>query len=561
LKNLRLRSWGALIAGVMLIALALVLAACGSSSSSSSSSATSAGTPKPGGTYNFPLQAEPVNIEPLNAQESEGVQVAHEIFWGLVRYQKQPDGSVGIVPAGALSWTVNSNATVFTFKLNPAVTFGPPVNRAVTAADYVYSWNRATNPANASVVSYILSPIVGSDNSGYAKNGLTGVKALDTDTLQVTLRYPFAEFPMTLGHTVAAPVPKEYIQAHGKTLAAQNQYFDNHPVGDGPYMLQSWVHNSKIILVKNPTFWDKSNQPYIDTINMPIYQGESGSSTEWLDFQSGKLDYSMVPPGSVASSQKAANASGGKWTAKKYPSLAVYFVGINQKSPVVGGASKLPLRQALYYSTNAQAIINVVNEGVGLPATGYVPLGIPGYVPNQSPYSYDVAKAQALMKQIGTVPTLTYWYNTDPGHEKIAEALQAGWQAVGVKMNLQNYEWGTFLSKLQGGTQQLFRMGWIADYPSMDDFLYPLFQSQQARTGSYTFYDNPKFDALLQQARSTLDDTQRHQLYAQAEKMALTDIPAIPLYYYQDYRVTNNRIGGFDFNAMGFCDMWKLWVK
>lgn len=291
---------------------------------------------------------------------------------------------------------------------------------------------------------------------------------------------------------------------------------------------------------------------------MPIYLSPN---TEWLDFQKGVIDYSVVPPGDVASAQKAADTSGGKWTAKKYPSLSVYFVGINQKSPVVGGAKNLPLRQALYYSTDAQAIINVINEGVDVPATGYVPVGIPGYVPNQSPYGYDVAKAQALMKQIGTVPTLSYWFNTDPGHQKIAEALQAGWQAIGIKMTLQNFAWATFLAKLQGGTQELFRMGWVADYPSMDDFLYPLFQSQQARTGSYTFYDNPKFDALLQQARSTLDATQRHALYAQAEKMALTDIPAIPLYYYREFRVTNNRIGGFNLNPMYFTDMWRVWVK
>ena len=108
---------------------------------------------------------------------------------------------------------------------------------------------------------------------------------------------------------------------------------------------------------------------------------------------------------------------------------------------------------------------------------------------------------------------------------------------------------------------QLFRMGWLADYPSMDNFLYPLFQSAQARTGSYTFYSNKQVDDLLQQARSTADATQRYNLYAQAEKLILTDMPAVPLYFYRDFRVTNNRIGGFYHNPMGFTDMWKLWVK
>ena len=557
MKHLRMRSRGALIAAVLLVALALVLAACGSSSSSSGGSA-SGGTPKPGGTYQFALQAEPVNIEPLNAQESEGIQVAHQIFWGLVRYEAKPDGSIGIVPCGAKSWDVSSDATTFTFHLNPAMKFGPPVNRQVTAQDYVYSWNRATTPSNGSVVSYILSPILGSDDSGYAKNGLTGVKAIDDMTLQVKLRYPFAEFPVTLGHTVAAAVPKEYIQAHGSTAAKQNEYFDNHPVGTGPYMLQQWVHNQKVVLVKNPNFWDPKTAGYLDTLNMTIY---NNPNTEWLDFQKGILDYTMVPPGQVTAAENNANVKSGNWTAKKYPNLGVYFVGINQKSPVVGGPNNLALRQALYESADTQAIINVINEGVPLPATGYIPVGISGYVPNQSPYHYDVNAAKALMAKVGTVPTLSYWYNTDPGHQKIGEALQAGWKSIGVNIKLQNYEWGTLLSKLQQAQQQLFRMGWLADYPSMDNFLFPLFQSQQARTGSYTFYNNPKFDALLQQARSTLDENQRHALYAQAEKMALTDIPAIPLYDYRDFRVTNNRIANFSHNALGLDDMWTYWQK
>jgi len=557
LKHLRMRSRGALIAAVVLVALALVLAACGSSSSSSGGTSTSS-TPTNGGTYNYALQAEPVNIEPLNAQESEGIQVAHQIFWGLVRYQAKSDGSIEIVPCGAKSWDVSSDATTYTFHLNPDMKFGPPVNRQVTAQDYVYSWNRATTPSNGSVVSYILSPIVGSDDSGYAKNGLTGVKALDDMTLQVKLRYPFAEFPMTLGHTVAAAVPKEYIQSLGSTATKQNQAFDNKPVGTGPYMLQKWVHNQKVVLVKNPNFWDPALAAHIDTINMPIYENPN---TEWLDFQKGLIDYTVVPPGQVATAQQKADSSSGKWTAKKYTILAVYFVGINQRDKVVGGAANLKLRQALYESANTQAIINVINEGVPLPATGYVPVGIDGYVPNQSPYHYDLAGAKQLITQIGKVPTLTYWYNTDPGHQKIGEALQAGWKSIDVNITLQNYEWGTLLSKLQQAQQQLFRMGWSADYPSMDNFLFPLFQSQQARTGSYTFYDNPKFDALIQQARSTLDANQRHALYAQAEKMALTDIPAIPLYDYREFRVTNNRVANYDHNALAFTDMWTLWVK
>ena len=114
--------------------------------------------------------------------------------------------------------------------------------------------------------------------------------------------------------------------------------------------------------------------------------------------------------------------------------------------------------------------------------------------------------------------------------------LQAGWQKAGIDVKLTNFEWGTFLDKLakgnEGSGSQLFRMGWSADYPSMDNFLYPLFQSAMSNT-MYTFYSNTQVDDLIEQARQTIDTAQRQNLYAQAEKMILTDMPAIPLYFYR----------------------------
>ena len=222
------------------------------------------------------------------------------------------------------------------------------------------------------------------------------------------------------------------------------------------------------------------------------------------------------------------------------------------------------LRQAISMSTDAQNVINIVNEGVSLPAGGYVPEGIPGYKAEQNPYAYNPEEAKTMVDGMGGAPTLAYWYNTDEGHQKIAEVLQAGWQQAGIDVKLSNFEWGTFLDKLSKGNKgsgsQLFRMGWIADYPSMDNFLYPLFQSDQARTGSYTFYSNTQVDDLLLQARSTQDAQERYDLYAEAEKQILTDMPASPLYFYRDFRVTNNRVANFIHNPMGFTDMWTLWI-
>ena len=555
MKSLTLRWRWLFVAAALLVVAGLVLAACGSSDNTSGGTGTSE-TPKPGGTYNYTLTANPVSIEPVNAQESEGIQVAHQIFQGLAKYEMNDKGEMVAVPDIAESWDTTDSQT-WTFHLKKGVTFQPPVSREVKAQDFVDAWNYVTDPAHQSYVSYILAPVEGVDDGGYqvdTKKGVTGVKAIDDYTLQVKLRYPFAEFYQTIGHTVAAAWPVDYL----KKIGAKK--FSQKPIGTGPYMVETWKNNQYVDLVKNPSYWDTANAGYVDTIHMSIIPE---ASTAWLQFQKGATDYTVVPPGQVAVAEANPNVKSGKWTAKAYPNLGVYFVGMNMTDKLLG--QNLELRKAVMESADATDVINIVNEGVTIPATGYVPVGIPGFRENQNPYMYNPDDAKSIVAGLGSLPTLEYWYNTDEGHQKIAEVLQAGWQKVGIQTQLNNFEWGTFLDKLSKGNQgegsQLFRMGWLADYPSMDNFLYPLFQSSQARTGSYTFYSNKQVDDLLQQARSTVDTTQRQNLYAQAEKLILTDMPAAPLYFYRDFRVTNNRIGGYYHNPMGFTDMWKLWVK
>lgn len=558
--NLR-KSWRSLmLLAALLVAAGLVFAACGEEEEATTGGEE--GTPKPGGVYNYVLSANPVAIDAVGVQESEGWQIAHNVLEGLVTYVQDESGGMVAEPKIAESWEANEDATVWTFHLKKGVTFQAPVSREVVAQDFVDSWNRATDPANGSYTSYVLAPIEGCTDSGYweGKKGLTGVKAIDDSTLEVTLRYPFAEFPQTLGHPVASVTPVEYIEKVGAKA------YNRKPVGTGPFIVKEWKNNRYIDLVKNPDYWDTENAAYLDEVHCAII---TESSTQWLEFQKGKTDYSTVPPGQVKTVEAMPEVKNGEWTAKAWPSLAVYFYGFNMNNPVVGspaGDNGLQIRKAMTLSADTQHVISSVGEGVPLPATGVVPEGIPGYKAGQSPYAYDPEAAKEIVAGLGTLPTLRVWYNTDEGHQKIAEVLQAGWKAAGLDVELENFEWGTFLDKLaksQKGDEssaQIFRMGWIADYPSLDNFLYPLFHSSQSAT-MYTFYNNPKFDDLVVQARQTTDATQRTNLYLEAERLMLQDAPIIPIYYYRDFRVSNNRIGGFVHDPMAQTHFWKLWVK
>ena len=459
-------------------------------------------------------------------------------------------------PDIAVKWE-SADAQTWVFHLKPGVTFQSPVSRAVTAQDFVDSWTRVTDPENQSYVAYILAPIEGCDDRGYQTDpsqGLTGVSAIDAQTLQVTLRYPFADFPATLGHPVAAVTPVDYIDQVGAKAYAKA------PVGTGPYAVESWRHDKEIRLVKNPTFWDAEQPGWVDAVDLPIYDD---SESMWEDFETGELDCSQVPPERLPAVTASPQAAGDSWTAGSWPAAAVYFVGINMTDPTLGAS--LDLRKALSQSAAAQAVVDEVSQGVAQIAGGYVPAGIAGHKDGQNPYPFDVESAASLVTTTGGAPTLNYWYDVNEDHRRIAETLVDGWAQAGLTVKASEYAWGTFLEKLsrgdKGSGSQLFRVAWIADYPSMDAFLYPLFQSDQSPTGSYTFYSSAGVDELLQKARATMDAQQRQNLYAQAEKLILTDMPAVPLYFYRYHRVVSPRLRGFAVDPMGTTDMRVLWVE
>lgn len=533
----------------------LALGACGGDSEPASSP-SAAETPKPGGTYNFVLGDDPYAIDATSAYESEGMHVVHQVFEGLVKSATDDQGNVTAAPGIAERWETADNQT-WTFYLKKNARFAPPVSAPITAQTFVDSWSYVCDEKNQSPVAYILNTLEGVDAAGYIadpKKGLTGVKAIDDYTLQVKLKYPFADFIISLLHPVSSALPVDYIKEIGY------EKYHEKPVGSGPYMVTKWVHKQYVDLAKNPDYWDAQNAGYVDKIHMPIYVQ---TQTSWLQFQKGAVDYTHVPPGQIKSSQTNPKVLSGEWTAKGWPYITVDYVVFNMKDPVVGGDEGLELRKAMYMAADSQSIINIVYEGQAVPATGFSPEGLPGYRPDVSPYkTNDLEGAKAALAAYGkTPPTLKYWYNTAESNQKTAEVLQAGWKAAGITVELENFEWTTFLDKTSKGEGQVYRSGWIADYPSVDNFLYPLFQSEQPPEINNAFYSNPEFDAKLLAARGTADPGARYDLYAEAERMMLTDVAAIPTCFPRAYRVTNNRIGGFYQDPIGFIDMWKLWVK
>lgn len=497
--------------------------------------------PVKGGTYNHPLYADPVSLDPAHISESEGFRVGVMIFDGLVDYDPK---TLEVVPALAESWEVNDDATVFTFKIRKGVKFHN--GKELKASDFKKAWERACAKDTQSEVAYILAPIKGYDEmqEGKAKE-LSGVKVVDDYTLEVTLKYPFAEFVQTLGHPVASAYPVEEAEK-----AVKEKKVWETPIGTGPFKFVSWKHNQEVVLERNPDYYGK--EPYLDKIVFRVFEDEN---TAFLEFKAGNLQDCAIPTGQYKATK--ADPTYGPMVITG-PELALYYYGFNMEKGVF--AKDKNLRLALEYGTDRESIINTVMEGLPSPATGIVPKGIPGYVEGQSPYTYDEAKAKEYFEKSSKPKEITLWYNTSEGHQKIAEAAQAGYKKVGINVKLTNLEWGTYLDKVMKGECEFFRMGWIADYPSMDNFLYPLFHSSEKGNNNMTFYSNPEVDKLLEEARKETNEEKRYELYREAEKKILEDAPIIPIYFYSYAHVVQPEVKNFVLSPMGLVNFDQIWL-
>lgn len=498
--------------------------------------------PVKGGTYVHPLYADPTSLDPPHVQESEGYRVAVMIFDGLVDYDPK---TLEVKPELAESWEVSDDLKVWTFKIRKGVKFHN--GREVKAEDFKKCWERACAKDTASEVAYILAPIKGYDEmqEGKAKE-LSGVKVIDDYTLEVTLKYPFGEFLKTLGHPVASVYPVEEAEK-----AIKEKKVWETPIGTGPFRFVSWKHKQEVVLERNPDYWGK--EPYLDKIRFRIFTDEN---TAFLEYKAGKLHDAMIPTGQYKATKADPKLGPQVVTG---PELAVYYYGFNMEKGIF--ARDKNLRLAIIYATNKQAIIDTVMEGLPVPATGIVPRGVPGFKPDQVEWTYDIDKAKEFWAKSSKPSEITLTYNTSEGHQKIAEAAQAGYKEAGINVKLVNIEWGTYLDRLSKGEIPFYRLGWIADYPSMDNFLYPLFHSSEKGNNNFCFYENKEVDKMLEDARKETDAEKRYERYAEVEKKILEDAPLVPIYFYTFARTVQPEVKNYNWNAMGLVNFGEIWLS
>lgn len=489
-------------------------------------------------TLNLGNGGEPGSLDPHKVSGNWENRIVGEYLEGLVAEDAKADA----IPGQAESWTISDDGLVYTFKLRADAvwTDGQPV----VAQNFVDAFQRLFDPATAAEYAYLQFPI--KNSSKIAAGEITdfsqlGIKAIDEKTLEITLEASTPFFLQALTHYTAYPIRKDVIEKFGDQWTQPENI-----VGNGPYKIVEWVPGSYIRAVKSDTYYGKADVK-IDEI---MFENSEDLTAALNRYRAGELDILTDFP----SDQYQFLQDNYPGEAHVAPFLGIYYYVVNQEKPPLDNVN---IRKALSISIMRDVIGPEVLGTGELPAYGWVPEGTANYegtpyMPDWAgkPYEERVAEAKALMAEAGYTPenplTLQLRYNTNENHQRIAVAISSMWKEIGVNVELLNAEVAVHYDALRAGDFQVGRAGWLLDYSDASNTLDLL------RTGvenNYGRYSNAEFDSLMDQAAKELDLTKRAGLLHQAEKLAMDEFGAIPIYWYVSKNVVSPKISGFVDNA------------
>ena len=472
------------------------------------------GQGKRGGTL-VRLFADPPTLDPHLTTDNISGALVNEVYGGLVTLTPELAPS----PDLAESWDISEDGTVYTFHLRENAKFhnGKPV----TSEDVRWSLERAADPAIGSpVAEQYLSDIVGvtARLNGDA-DSISGVRVIDERTIELTIDAPKAYFLAKLTYPTSFVVDRDNVEA-------EPENWTQNPNGTGPFTLAEYIVGEKMVLARfedyhlEPAFLDKVEFILAGGNAMIMYENDEIHLTGV-----GLADLERVKDPSEPLNADLVQAP---------PSFSTSYIGMNVTQPPLDDPK---VRQALSYTVNKEAINSAVYEGLLVPAKGILPPGFPAYNPDLRGYEYDPDKARQLLAEssygadLDDMPLITLSISGSFGADLPLdmEVILKEWEELGLKVEIQQTEWATYLQDLHNRRYQLFRIGWGADYPDPENFLDILFHSES--DNNHTAYNNPQVDALLERARVERDREARFALYNQAEQKIMDDAPWIPLWH------------------------------
>jgi oligopeptide transport system substrate-binding protein len=520
------------------------------------------------------------SLFPLNITETSSFRVVSQVYEGLVKLNQK---DLTIIPCIADKWDINDSATVFTLHLRKGVffhnnpCFPDGKGREVTARDFKYCFNKLCESNASNQGFWVFKDKVEGANAYYQSTidkkplpeGVSGVKVIDDNTLQIRLQYPIAGFLNILATPYTAVFPKEALEKYGLEMRTKC-------VGTGPFFVKELIEGEAIILSRNNSYWDidsyGNSLPYLDAIKVSFIKEKK---TEMLEFKKGNLDMVYQLPfemiNDIIGDLDKAKSGYNQFQLQVTPAMSIQYYGFQHQSALFKNKF---LRQAFNYAIDRQKIVDFTLQGEGIPANfGIVPPSLKDYDAKKvQGYDFNPDLAKKLMEKAGYpngrgLGKIVLQLNSGGSRNtQIAEVVQKMLkEVINVDIELNILALPQHLENLETGKTLFWRSAWIADYPDPENFLNLLYGGHIPKLLSDKSYINsvryksPTFDSLFSLALREQNRVKRYDLYRQADQVAMDDAAIIPIYYDENYRLVQPFVKNFDANAMEFRDFKRVY--
>ncbi|CAH2715635.1 Periplasmic dipeptide transport protein [Neobacillus rhizosphaerae] len=496
---------------ISLLAISMFLAGCNSKTNNETDGkkdpGTSNGSKKD--TLVYGRGGDSTSLDPITTTEGEAFKVTINIFETLLVYG---DKDTSIKPGLAEKWETSDDGLTYTFHLRKGVKFHDGTDFNADAV--VFNFNRWMNGNEEKFPYYTMFGGYKNDEGHVIKE----VKAVDPNTVQFILKRPQAPFLKNIAMAMFAIASPTALEKWGDD-------FRSHPVGTGPFKFVEWKQKDRIVIEKNPDYWQKG----LPKLNKIIFRVIPENTARLNALANGEID---VMDG-LNNSDEATVLANDKLQIIERPSMNVGYIGLtNTHKPL---DNKL-VRQAINYAIDKKAIINAFYGGKALAAKNPMPPSIEGYNDAIQEYPFDLEKAKALLKEAG----LEKGFEMDlwampvarpymPEAQKVAEVIQDSLGKIGIKAKIQSVDWATYLEKARKGEFDAFMLGWTGDNGDPDNFLYTLLDKDSIGSNNYAYYSNDELHKILIEAQTETEQSKRNELYKKAQEIIHEDAPWVPL--------------------------------
>lgn len=507
------------------------LFSCGGGSSSSSSLKK----------ISINVGEEGKTLDPQLLTDNSGGQIHSFLSEGLTKL----DASLKAEPGLAKSWDISENGLVWTFHLRDGIKWsnGDPI----TANDFKFAWLRALDPNTAAEYAYMFYQIVNAEeyNTGKAKAEDVGIKVIDDKTLEVTLKSPTPYFDSLVAFTTYLPTSEKFFKETGDQFALEADKM----LYSGPYILDSWTHNSEMKLTKNPNYYDK-DQIKIDEVSIKFIQD---SGAELNAFKNEEIDIAKLTSEQYQEFKNDPRVN-------QVLQATVWYLEFNVKHKALNNPK---IRQALLMAVDKEEMIKVTFNDINIPVYSLVPTGV-GINGVNGDFAkevgevvpkFNVEKAKQLLAEglkeegLEKLPPITMILNDSGSNKKLGETIQEYLRVnLGVDLKIELMAFKERLARMKSGDFDIVLAGWGADYQDPLTFL-DLFVTNGGN--NHTGYSNPEYDKLIKFAQVESDNVKRTEALIEAEKILARDLPIGVLFQVRRNFIISDRVKGAIFPALG----------